>query len=140
MEEARKSVKTVKLTNFHGVGRRKSAVARVWIKPGKGEFVVNGRDSNKYFCTELARKDIVIPFSISRLDGKFDVSVNVKGGGEISQAGAIRLGLSRALLTTDESLRKVFKVKGLLTVDSRVKERKKYGLKRARRAPQFSKR
>jgi small subunit ribosomal protein S9 len=127
-------------SNFHGVGRRKSSVARVWLKPGKGEFVVNKRNSNEYFTTEITRKDIKIPFDVSGLNGKFDVLVNVVGGGVCSQAGAVRLGVARALLSSDESLRKIFRRSDLLTVDSRVKERKKPGQKGARAKFQFVKR
>jgi small subunit ribosomal protein S9 len=134
MDKAKKTV------NFHGVGRRKAAVARVWMKPGKGDFLVNGRDCDSYFCTEVTRKAAKASLMVTSLDGKFDIAVNLHGGGESSQATAIRLGIARALLITDESLRKVLRKNGFLTVDARVKERKKYGQKGARAKFQFVKR
>ena len=132
--------KANKTLNFHGVGRRKEAVARVWMKSGKGKFLVNGRDCDTYFCTDVTRSAAKAPFKAVNLDGKFDVAVNIKGGGSSSQATAIQLGISRALLATDEGLRRVLRKNGFLTVDARVKERKKYGQKGARAKFQFVKR
>ena len=133
-------VKAKNTTSTHGVGRRKSSVARVWVKPGNGEIIVNDRDSNKYFDTDIARSAVKFPFRVAGLEKKYDVLVNVNGGGNNSQAGAVKLGIARALVTIDETLRKLFRQKDLLTVDSRVKERKKYGQKGARRKFQFVKR
>lgn len=132
--------KTSKLASRHGVGRRKASVARVWLKSGIGDFIVNGKDYKKYFHTEMSRLKVELPFKITNLNGKFNVNINVHGGGLASQADAIKLGLSRALLTTDENLRKILRQHKLLTVDSRVKERKKYGQKGARAKFQFVKR
>ncbi|MCK4265179.1 30S ribosomal protein S9 [Candidatus Babeliales bacterium] len=124
----------------HGVGRRKSAVARVWIKPGKGEILVNGRKYSEYFDTDISRNLVLLPFKTVGLSNKFDADVNVKGGGIVSQAGAVKLGLSRALVVNDSNLRLVLKKAKLLHCDSRVKERKKYGQKGARAKFQFVKR
>ncbi|HPT78739.1 MAG TPA: 30S ribosomal protein S9 [Candidatus Atribacteria bacterium] len=125
---------------FYGTGRRKKSVARVRLIPGEGKFTINNRDIDDYFGMEtlkvIARQPLVLTDTI----GKFDVVVNVHGGGFTGQAGAIRHGISRALLKADEELRPVLKKAGFLTRDPRMKERKKYGLKKARRAPQFSKR
>jgi small subunit ribosomal protein S9 len=125
---------------FNGTGRRKSSVARVWLKPGKGSIIVNGRDSKKYFDTDVTRQIIKEPLSVSGVKSYFDIQVNVHGGGMVSQAGAIRLGLSRALVSSDENLRQSLKKQGFLRCDSRVKERKKYGQKGARAKFQFVKR
>jgi len=125
---------------LHGVGRRKSAVARVWIKPGRGAIVVNGKDYKTYFDTENSRLKIDLPFKVTGQSNKFDVSVNIFGGGMRGQADAVKLGISRALLSFDERLRKILRQYGLLTVDSRVKERKKYGQRSARAKFQFVKR
>jgi small subunit ribosomal protein S9 len=126
--------------NIHGVGRRKSAVARVWMKSGKGEILVNGKDYRDHFDTSATRLNVELPFKVTGLGKKFDVSVNINGGGIAGQSGAVQLGIARALLITDENLRKVLRQNGLLTVDSRVKERKKYGQKAARAKFQFVKR
>jgi small subunit ribosomal protein S9 len=125
---------------LHGVGRRKSSVARVWLKPGKGSIEVNGKDYIKYFDTALSRGKITFPFKVTNLEKNFDVNVNVFGGGLKSQSEAVRLGISRAILKMNESLKSTLKKHGLLTVDSRLKERKKYGQKAARRRFQFVKR
>jgi len=125
---------------FHGVGRRKSSTARVWLKPGNGEVLVNGRQVDEYFDTDNARQIFKEPVKVSGIKLNFDVQVNVNGGGPISQAGAARLGLSRALLESDERLRSLLKKHGLLRCDSRVKERKKPGQKGARAKFQFVKR
>jgi len=126
--------------NFHGVGRRKSSVARVWLKKGKGSIVVNNRESNKYFDTKLTRDMVTLPFKVSGLGKDLDAHVNVYGGGVVGQAGAVRLGISRALLDFDQNLKSALRKNGLLTVDSRNKERKKYGQRGARRKFQFVKR
>lgn len=125
----------------HGVGRRKSSVARVWLhRGGKGAVLVNGRAYQTYFTTDLARADVAVPFKVIPGAEAFDVEVNVYGGGVNSQAGAVRLGIARALLANNESLRSALREHDLLTVDARVKERKKYGQKAARRKFQFVKR
>ena len=125
---------------FYGTGRRKSSIARVRLYPGSGSITVNGRDVDDYFGLETLKLIINQPFGITGTEGKFDVVVNVRGGGISGQAGAIRHGISRALLLADEENRAVLKKAGFLTRDPRMKERKKYGLKAARRASQFSKR
>lgn len=123
-----------------GVGRRKSAVARVWLRRGKGNMVVNNRDYREYFDTEYTRKDAYKAFKAVPVATQYDVQVNVQGGGEMAQADAIKLGMARALVSLDESLRKSLRDQGLLTVDARIKERKKPGQRGARRKFQFVKR
>lgn len=125
---------------YRGTGRRKSAVARVILRPGKGVITVNGRTLVDYITSPLARLDIYQPLVLTANESTFDISVNVFGGGMIGQSGAIRHGITRALLEVNPEYRKILKPAGLITRDPRVKERKKYGLKGARRAPQFSKR
>ncbi len=125
---------------FYGTGRRKKSVARVRIYPGSGAITVNGRDIDDYFGLDTLHLIVNQPFGVTGTEGKFDIVANVKGGGMSGQAGAIRHGLARALLTVDENYRVALKKAGFLTRDPRMKERKKYGLKAARRAPQFSKR
>ncbi len=125
---------------FYGTGRRKSSVARVRLYPGTGKITINGRDIDDYFGLETLKLIINQPFGITNTFGKYDIVANVKGGGISGQAGAIRHGVSRALLLADESFRPLLKKSGFLTRDPRMKERKKYGLKAARRASQFSKR
>ncbi len=125
---------------FHAVGRRKSSVARVWMKQGTGKVIVNDLDHVQYFDTDVARDSAVSPLKLTGLDKKFDIQVNVNGGGKIGQAEAIRLGVARALLESDASLREMLRGNGLLTVDARKKERKKYGQLGARRKFQFVKR
>ena len=125
---------------FYGTGRRKSSVARVRIVPGTGAITINGRSIDEYFGLETLKLIVNQPFAVTETVGKFDIIANVRGGGFSGQAGAIRHGLSRALLQADESYRAALKKAGFLTRDSRMKERKKYGLKAARRASQFSKR
>ena len=126
---------------YWGTGRRKKAVARVRLVPGDGKFLVNKRDLNEYFGGLETLKMIArAPLSLTETEDKYDVIVNVRGGGFTGQAGAIRHGVSRALIKADETLRPALKKAGFLTRDPRMKERKKYGLKAARRAPQFSKR
>jgi small subunit ribosomal protein S9 len=124
----------------HGVGRRKSSVARVWLTRGSGKIVVNGKEVNAYFDTLLTRKSAQMAFEICPVSSVYDVQVNVSGGGKAGQADAVKLGISRALLQEDETLRPALKKHGLLTSDSRLKERKKYGQKAARRKFQFVKR
>ena len=125
---------------FYGTGRRKSSVARVRLYPGTGAITINGRDVDDYFGLETLKLIMNQPFGVTETMGKFDVVANVRGGGISGQAGAIRHGIARALLLADDSFRGALKAAGLLTRDPRMKERKKYGLKAARRAPQFSKR
>ena len=125
---------------YYGTGRRKKSVARVYVMPGKGKITINKRDIDEYFGLETLKVIVRQPLVATETEGKYDVVVNVKGGGYTGQAGAIRHGLSRALLKVDEEFRPTLKKEGFLTRDPRMKERKKYGLKAARRAPQFSKR
>ncbi|MBQ8746692.1 MAG: 30S ribosomal protein S9 [Clostridia bacterium] len=125
---------------FYGTGRRKSSVARVRVYPGSGSVIINGKDIDAYFGLETLKLIINQPFAATATEGKFDVVANVAGGGLSGQAGAIRHGIARALLLADETFRAPLKKAGYLTRDPRMKERKKYGLKAARRAPQFSKR
>lgn len=125
---------------FYGTGRRKSSVARVRLVPGNGQIVVNGKDSKDYFCKKTLEMIIRQPLVLTETEGRYDVLVNAHGGGTTGQAGAVRLGIARALLKADIEYRPVLKRAGFLTRDPRMKERKKYGLKGARRAPQFSKR
>mgnify|MGYP002621280659 FL=1 len=125
---------------FYGTGRRKSSVACVRLYPGSGKITINGRDVEDYFGLETLKLIINQPFGVTGTEGKFDIVANVRGGGISGQAGAIRHGVSRALLLADDSYRTLLKKAGFLTRDPRMKERKKYGLKAARRASQFSKR
>ena len=132
---------------FYGTGRRKSAVARVTLTPGTGKITVNGRDVHEYMPYEVSVMDLTQPLEVTGNKETFDIEANVSGGGFSGQAGAIRLGITRALLEYDkdneqneDSYRKKLKAAGFVTRDPRAKERKKYGLKAARRAPQFSKR
>ena len=125
---------------FYGTGRRKKSVARVRIYPGTGLITINGKDVEEYFGLETLKLIINQPFGVTGTVGKFDIVANVNGGGISGQAGAIRHGVARALLAADEANRPALKQAGFLTRDPRMKERKKYGLKGARRAPQFSKR
>ncbi len=125
---------------FYGTGRRKKSVARVRIVPGTGVITINGRDIDDYFGLETLKLIVNQPFNVTETVGKFDIIATVTGGGISGQAGAIRHGLARALLAADEANKPALKAAGFLTRDPRMKERKKYGLKAARRAPQFSKR
>ncbi|MGI5895527.1 MAG: 30S ribosomal protein S9 [Oscillospiraceae bacterium] len=125
---------------FYGTGRRKSSVARVRVYAGNGNITINGRDIDDYFGLETLKLIVRQPLNLTDCLGKFDIVCTVAGGGVTGQAGAIRHGISRALLQYNEELRPVLKKAGFLTRDPRMKERKKYGLKAARRAPQFSKR
>ena len=125
---------------YYGTGRRKSSIARVYLVPGTGKIIINKRDMDNYFGLDTLKLIVRQPLVLTETQDKFDVLVNVKGGGFTGQAGAIRHGISRALLHADGDYRPVLKKAGFLTRDPRMKERKKYGLKAARRAPQFSKR
>lgn len=125
---------------YYGTGRRKSSVARVYLMPGNGKITINKRDIDDYFGLDTLKLIVRQPLEITETTSKFDVLVNVHGGGFTGQAGAIRHGIARALLEADAEFRPALKKEGFLTRDPRMKERKKYGLKAARRAPQFSKR
>jgi small subunit ribosomal protein S9 len=127
-------------TVYRGTGRRKRSVARVMIQSGQGRVMVNGREVENYFPVEIIRQQALLPLKETQLAGRIDVRVNVFGGGVSGQAGALRHGLARALLAYDSGLRPALKAAGFLTRDARKVERKKAGLKKARRAPQFSKR
>jgi small subunit ribosomal protein S9 len=125
---------------YYGTGRRKKSIARVYLLPGKGKITINKRDMDEYFGLDTLKVIVRQPLTLTENQDKFDVMVNVRGGGFTGQAGAIRHGISRALLQADADYRPALKKAGFLTRDPRMKERKKYGLKAARRAPQFSKR
>ena len=125
---------------FYGTGRRKKSVARVRLYPGNGEITINGRSIDEYFGLETLKLIVNQPFGVTSTVGKFDIVATVSGGGISGQAGAIRHGVARALNAADAEYRPALKAAGFLTRDPRMKERKKYGLKAARRAPQFSKR
>ena len=129
-----------KSAQYYGTGRRKSSVARVFLVPGKGNITINKRDIDEYFGLETLKVIVRQPLAATDTLDKYDVKVTVKGGGYTGQAGAIRHGIARALLVVDEEFRPTLKKAGYLTRDPRMKERKKYGLKKARKAPQFSKR
>jgi small subunit ribosomal protein S9 len=129
-----------KLGRAYATGKRKNAVARVWVKPGKGKITVNGKDSDAYFARPVLRMMIAQPFKVTNREGEFDVFVTVVGSGLSGQAGAVRHGISKALADYEPPLRPALKHAGFLTRDSRVVERKKYGRKKARRSFQFSKR
>jgi small subunit ribosomal protein S9 len=124
----------------YGTGRRKCAIARVWLKPGEGLITINGRDYKDYLCRPVLEILVKSPFAHLELEGKYDIIAKVKGGGTTGQAGAVRLGISRALVEMDETLRSNLRAGGFMTRDARVKERKKYGRKKARRGFQFVKR
>lgn len=125
---------------FNAVGRRKKAIARVRLMPGEGNIIINKRELDNYFGLETLKAVVRQPLVLTETGARFDVIVNVHGGGYTGQAGAIRHGIARALVKADEELKPAIKKAGFLTRDPRMKERKKYGLKAARRAPQFSKR
>jgi len=125
---------------YYGTGRRKTSVARVYLVPGNGKITINKKDIDEYLALDTLRFTVRQPLVATETSDKFDVKINVIGGGLTGQAGAIRHGISRALLEVDEEYRPILKKAGFLTRDPRMKERKKYGLKAARRAPQFSKR
>lgn len=131
------------ITSHYGTGRRKTAVARVHLRNGNGKIIINGKeyeDLIDYFQRSTLVQHIMEPFNVTNTTGKFDMIIRVNGGGLSGQAGAVRLGIARALLQYNPDLRKTLRERGLLTRDPRMVERKKYGLKKARRAPQFSKR
>ena len=128
------------MVQYHGVGRRKKSVARVFLRPGTGKFEVNGKSLEDYLPLETLRMVVKAPFEITNTVGQFDVLINVHGGGFTGQAGAMRHGITRALMQASDDYRPVLKAAGFVTRDPRAKERKKYGLKKARSAPQFSKR
>ena len=125
---------------FQGTGRRKESIARVRVTDGKGDITVNGKTLDEYFGTEILKVIVKQPLTVTNTIGKYDIVCKVQGGGFTGQAGAIRHGISRALLEVNEEFRPALKASGFLTRDPRMKERKKYGLKKARKAPQFSKR
>ena len=125
---------------FSGTGRRKTAVARVRLLPGEGQIVVNGRSLGEHFGNAINESDVRLPFRVTGNEGRFNVMIKVEGGGVTGQAGAVKHGIARALLEIDENHRLLLRQAGLLTRDPRMKERKKYGLKRARKAPQYTKR
>ena len=125
---------------FSGTGRRKTAIARVRLLPGEGEIVVNGRTLEEHFGNAVNEQDVRMPFRVTGTEGHYNAMIKVEGGGVTGQAGAIRHGIARALLELDPLHRPVLRGAGLLTRDPRMKERKKYGLKRARKAPQYTKR
>lgn len=126
--------------SFYGTGKRKSSIARVWLKPGSGKITVNNKTLDDYFGRETSKMVVKQPLELTENAEKFDIYVTVKGGGDSGQAGAIKHGITKALLVVDETLRGVLKKAGFITRDSRVKERKKYGKKAARASFQFSKR
>ena len=126
--------------SYYGTGKRKSSIARVWLKPGEGKFTINHKTLDQYFGRETSKMVVRQPFELVEKDGIFDVYVTVSGGGDTGQAGAIKHGITKALLLHDPELRGVLKKAGFITRDSRVKERKKYGKKAARARFQFSKR
>ena len=128
------------LGRAYATGKRKDAVARVWVKPGSGKVVVNGKDMDKYFARPVLQLILRQPFQVAGVEGEFDVFATVKGGGLTGQAGAVKHGISKALQLYEPSLRGALKAAGFLTRDSRVVERKKYGKRKARRSFQFSKR
>jgi small subunit ribosomal protein S9 len=140
VELERKEPKLDALGRAYATGRRKNAVARVWIKPGSGRFTVNGRDMPAYFARSTLQMIINQPFEVLDRRGRYDVFCTVKGGGLSGQAGAVRHGISRALVNFDPTVRPILKSNGFLTRDDRVVERKKYGKRKARRSFQFSKR
>jgi small subunit ribosomal protein S9 len=123
-----------------GTGRRKTAVARVRLLPGEGEMVINGRSFVEHFGAAIDEAEVRMPFRVTNTDGKYNAMIKVEGGGVNGQAGAVRHGIARALLDIDEGNRPALRQAGFLSRDPRMKERKKYGLKRARKAPQYTKR
>lgn len=126
--------------SYYGTGKRKSSVARVWLKPGTGAIVINNKPIDEYFGRETSKMIVKQPLELVEKVGAFDIHVNVRGGGDSGQAGAIKHGITKALLEVDVALRSTLKKAGFITRDSRIKERKKYGKRAARRSCQFSKR
>ncbi|MFA6624902.1 MAG: 30S ribosomal protein S9 [Bacilli bacterium] len=133
------NIKSDKLI-YAAIGRRKSSVARVFLTPGKGDIIVNGKKIDEYFPHKTLVLDATQPLKVTNTEGKYDIKANIVGGGYSGQAGALRLGIARSLLKANSENRPLLKAQGLLTVDARVVERKKYGLRKARKSPQFSKR
>lgn len=131
---------TQRAVDYQGTGRRKTSVARVRLLPGQGQVIINGKPVEEYFPSPMVRANVALPLRLTHVADRYDAVVRVEGGGLSSQAGAIRHGIARALLDVDETFRPILKKAGLLTRDPRMKERRKYGLKKARKAPQFSKR
>ncbi len=125
---------------YSAVGRRKSSVARVFLTPGKGEIIVNGKKIDEYFPHKVLILDATQPLAVTATEGKYDIKANIVGGGYNGQTGALRLGIARALVKANDANKPLLRAKGLLTVDARVVERKKYGLRKARKDKQFSKR
>lgn len=140
MSEEKIESKVDSFGRTYGTGRRKESVARVWLKPGNGEIVVNGRKMVDYFGRSVLQTLVLQPFSVADRLGRYDVFCTVRGGGLSGQAGAVRHGISRALVDYEPELRSILKSEGMMTRDSRTVERKKYGLMKARRSFQFSKR
>ncbi|MGZ9413228.1 30S ribosomal protein S9 [Mycoplasma sp. 480] len=140
MAKEMKNQKMLTGTFYRGLGRRKSSTARVILKPGKGKFTINKREAKDYLMSDLLIKDALQPLTITETEGTWDIIVNASGGGLSGQAGAIRLGIARALLESSKDYKPNLRETGMLTRDARSKERKKYGLRKARRARQFSKR
>jgi len=128
------------VTYYYGTGHRKNATAKVWLKEGTGQVMVNGRSLHEYLCRPTLEMLAISPLAVTNMSDRFDLMVKCLGGGNSGQAGAIRHGIARALVQYDEELRKSLRAHGMMTRDPRVKERKKYGRKRARRGFQFSKR
>jgi small subunit ribosomal protein S9 len=128
------------LARYTATGKRKTSIARVILTPGEGKITVNGRGFDEFFPRPRLRTEVRMPLTTTGTEGRFDVNANIQGGGMSGQAGALRHGIARALLSADDSLRKELRVGGFLTRDDRIKERKKAGLKSARKRPQFSKR
>lgn len=126
--------------SFYGTGKRKSSIARVWLKPGAGNIVINNKSLDDYFGRETSKMVVKQPLELTETVGKFDINVTVRGGGDSGQAGAIKHGITKALLEADVEMRGTLKKAGFITRDSRIKERKKYGRKAARASFQFSKR
>ncbi len=140
MTESGKEIQKNKGKYTSAVGRRKEAIARVKLYKGKGQLIINGVDYKEYYPNPLLQQRVLKPFEALGIKDKFDIVVTVSGGGKVGQVGAIQHGIARAIVAQDEDLKITLRRNGLLTRDPRVKERKKYGLKRARKAPQFSKR
>lgn len=129
-----------KIEQYYGTGRRKNAIARVWLRPGEGKITVNGRESKGYFGRPVLEILVRSPFTELGMEGRYDIVASAKGGGMSGQAGAVRLGIARAMVEMDETLRSPLRAEGFLTRDPRIKESKKYGHKKARRGFQYVKR
>ena len=140
MSKKKQTVLKVAAKNYYGTGKRKCAIAKVWLFEGSGNFQLNNLTAEEYFGSELDAKDIVKPLNVLGITSKYDVKISLLGGGKSAQVDACILGISRALLELNATFRDKLKEEGLLTRDARVKERKKYGLRKARKAPQFRKR